>query len=297
MFSLSSQILEGVTQYLVNTNDDSRCSSENQKGPISSGRTLANIIKKNNSVTEKKTLNDYAYLMFEDKLIELNKVLSINLDNEMEGIASINDFSFVKITGKAVFHDVKQLRKLLDNFNRFGEAVTYVSCSDDIKEVKEQIEEIKKQTKNREDKNKLEQQLKDLQNIKKLAKENNLYQDEKLLSELSYFLDYGYNDSIDIQIKMKNNLFSAPLNRDYFRDNEDLLIKKYSRQTEKEFVIFGMVTQNSRCEEVEVESMNTETLKEALMDLIHHLSNIEAVYTGRLSNEVVIEPIAIYTEL
>jgi hypothetical protein len=38
-------------------------------------------------------------------------------------------------------------------------------------------------------------------------------------------------------------------------------------------------------------------MKEALMNMVANLTNLEETFIGRLSNEVIIDPIAIYTEL
>lgn len=78
-----------------------------------------------------------------------------------------------------------------------------------------------------------------------------------------------------------------------------MLIRKYSRQTEKEFVLFGIITQSSRHGSLDLDtnSKEIETIKEALMNLVGHLTNVELTFTGRLQNEIIIDPIAIYTEL
>lgn len=45
------------------------------------------------------------------------------------------------------------------------------------------------------------------------------------------------------------------------------------------------------------ENEDYESIKEALMNLVSHLSNVEATFTGRLSNEIIIDPIALYTDI
>ncbi|MUK62702.1 hypothetical protein GNP81_19170 [Aliivibrio fischeri] len=298
MYSLSSQVFEGVTEYLINDNGSASEDHESQKGPVASGRVLANIIKNENRVTHKKSLNDYSYILFEKQLFDMGKVLEINSENFNKSIKLVNDYSFVKITGKAVFHDVNQIRKTLESFNDFGEAITYVTNISNINQLKSQAIEIKSNQTNREEKSKIDLELKRLTNTKKLAKDNGLQQDERFLKDLSYLLSYGYHDQIDIQIKISDQLFSAPLDRECLRESEDLLIKKYARHTEKEFVIFGIVTQHAWTNDLDLsENKDFGSIKEALFNMVNHLTNIESAYTGRLANETVIEPIAIYTEL
>lgn len=69
--------------------------------------------------------------------------------------------------------------------------------------------------------------------------------------------------------------------------------------TAKEFVMFGMVTQSSSStgREMSTEEKEYSSIKEALMVLVTALSNVEGSFTGRLNNEVIIDPIAVYTEL
>ncbi|ENO8810992.1 hypothetical protein KFZ67_08010 [Photobacterium damselae] len=298
MYSLSSQIFEGVTEYLINNEGSISEGHESQKGPVASGRVLANIIKNESSVTHKKSLNDYSYVLFEKQLFELGKVLEIDSYNIEESLASLNDYSFVKVRGKAIFHDITKIRKTLDSFNDFGEAITYVTNCEKIKQLKQQAAELKKEAPDREKKSQIDAELKRLTNTKNLAKEGGMQQDDRFLKDLSYLLSYGYHDQMDMQIKISGQLFSAPLDRKCLRENEDLLIKKYARHTEKEFVIFGVVTQYTWTNDLDLnEDKEDLSLKEALFNMVNHLTNIESIYTGRLDNETVIEPIAIYTEL
>ena len=39
------------------------------------------------------------------------------------------------------------------------------------------------------------------------------------------------------------------------------------------------------------------TIKEALINLVAHMTTVETAFTGRLKNEIIIDPIALYTEL
>ena len=97
-------------------------------------------------------------------------------------------------------------------------------------------------------------------------------------------------------MKYNDSLFSSNINRGYLRENEKSLIKKYARRTEKEFTIFGIVTQykNIRPENIKEDSNH---LKVKLMNTISNFADMELNFTGKLENEIMIDPIAIYTEL
>lgn len=134
--------------------------------------------------------------------------------------------------------------------------------------------------------------------IEQLAKEQGLQQDQAFLDNLALILDYGFQDQLDIQMQLIDFMVSANLKRDCLRENEELIIKKYSRRTECSFVMFGIVTQYKRDKLEDIkETDSTLSIKEALMNMVAHLTNIEEGFIGRLSNEVIIDPIALYTEL
>jgi hypothetical protein len=271
MYSLSSQIFEGITEYLVSTTQNEEGEEDTQRGQIGSGRILADIIKKTNSTQEKKYLHDYSYTIFEQHLIDSDRVININNVNKEGFLESITSKSFIKITGKVIFNDIGHMSKVMKDFNILGESLLFSQSLNDPSITSK--------------------------NIKRLAKEQGLNFDKKFLDSLSYLLDFGFGDQLEVQLKYNNHLFSTNLKREYLRENEDLLIKKYARKTEKEFTILGIITQ---CQNIEVEENiqnNQEHLKVALMEVVSKFTDMELTFTGKLNNEIMIDPIAIYTEL
>ncbi len=124
-----------------------------------------------------------------------------------------------------------------------------------------------------------------------------MYYDPTFLADLAATLEYGYQDQFEVQMNCGEKVFSANLKREYLREKEDLLIRKYARQTEVKFVLFGVITQiNSIQLEAPVVGDNPK-IKEALMGMVRLLSNLESTFVGRLENEIVIDPIALYSEL
>ncbi|TYB32381.1 MAG: hypothetical protein FXF49_11780 [Flexistipes sinusarabici] len=297
MYSLSSQLFKGVTEYVLNESSSEKGESEEQKGPVGSGRILGDILKNSERNTEKKFLNDYSYTIFEEKLLEDDMVLIVSGD-KFEGSKLSTDKSFIKITSKATFNDINSINKTLKNFNKIGKALAHITNFQEISEVREQLEKAKQNTKDRNQKSKLQTQLKSMTNINKLATESGLQQDQSFLDDLSLVLTYGFQDQLEVQMDLVKSIFSANLNRSFLREPEELVIRKYSRKTEVEFTLFGIITQHQREKLEELEEYEEyDSIKEALMNLVSHLSNVEATFTGRLSNEIIIDPIALYTEL
>ncbi len=302
MYSISSQIFEGITEYLMSYKEATIEESTEQKAPIiSSGRVVADILKSESGIQEKKYLHDYTYKIFEEELNESGKVLSISAENIDQQIEQIENAGFVKVTGKVVFNDMNMLKTTIENFNELGEALAYITNFENMEEVRNQFEKAAENTKDRNQKAKLKQRLKSLTNIEKLAKDQGLWQDQDLLKHLDFILNYGFQDQFAVQIPIGSYTFSAECKREDFREDEHLLVRKYSRLAEKEFVIVGTVSQSSNNpvdnQEVENELFEFQHLKEAIMFLIEKLTVVESSFVGRVTNEIIIDPIAIYREI
>lgn len=170
-----------------------------------------------------------------------------------------------------------------------------------MEEVRNQFEKVAENTKDRNQKAKLKQQLKSSTNIRKLAKDQGLQQDDEFLKYLAFVLDYGFQDQFMVQMSIGQYIFSADCKRDDFRENEHSLVRKYSRFAEKEFGHVGTVAQSSgesiAYEEVNYEETKLQHPKEAIMNMVGVLSLVESEFSGKLENEIIIDPIAIYREI
>jgi hypothetical protein len=297
MYSISSQIFEGITEYILNEEKTVSDRSESQKGPVASGKILADVLRKEKINTEKKYLHDYAYSLFEKHLVGLDKVIEIDDQSTCDVENEIKKYSFIRVDSRSVFNDSRQINELISNFNEFGEAISYVTNYNAISEAKSQFEKAEESTKDRNAKLRLKQDLKNLTSVSKIARETGLQQDPKFLECLSLLLKFGFNDHLEIQQRRKNLLYSSVLKREFLRESEDVIIRKYSRKPEKNIIVFGIITQFSGGVDIKLNEGDDLGMKEALMNLVEYLANIEQTFTGRLSNEIVIDPIAVYTEL
>lgn len=311
MYSISSQLFEGLTEYIVRTENKTHREEETQKGPIGSGRVLADIIEKNTNETEKKFLHDFSYNLFEDTLISEGRVLELDLNNINDKIGTISDYSFVKISGNVVFNDLKIIEDTIRNFNKIGEAFGFITQKAEYDSELEKLKETLNTIKDKNQKAKANAIFKSKTDFKKVLKEQGLNLDDDFLKHMAYILDYGYNQQFEVQIPIKSSsdefyLFSAQLKRDNLKDDELSIIKKYSRETEKEFKLFGIVTQRLTeeskkkiFEELKGHQENIEqpNMKEALMNIVSMLTNLETTFTGKMNYEYVIDPIGLYIEI
>lgn len=266
MYSLSSQLFEGITEYLVSASSNENGEENSQRGPVGSGRLFADILKKVNTIEEKKYLHDYSYTIFEKHLIDEKKVININDISTDKFLSEINSHSFIKIKGKIIFNDIGHLSKVLKDSNKVADTLNRIQSRNKSKDIKKKVE------------------------VKKIDKEH--------VKDLLYLLEFGFGNQLEVQLNYNNYLFSSNIKREYLREIESLLINKYARQTEKEFTVFGIVTQcnggNTSC----FTSDATEnSLKVSFMNIISKVANVEQSFTGKLENEIMIDPIAIYTEL
>ena len=298
MYSISSQIFEGITEYLIDYQEDVKEEKEPHPVPTGSGRIIADILKSESGTQEKRYLHDYSYTLFEDYLKESDKILSLSAENIDENIDQIDNAGFVKVTGKVVFNDMNNLKTTIENVNELGEALAYITILANVDELEKGMEV----TKNRNQRTRSKQKQKGVSNIKNLAKDQGLHLDPTFLKKIALVLDYGFQDQFIVQMPIGLYKFSADCKRDNFREDEHSLVRKYSRLAEKEFVLVGVVAQSSNkpidYEEVEDEDSKFQPhLKEAIMALVEKLSTAEFQFTGKMLNEIIIDPIAIYREI
>ncbi len=303
MYSISSQLFEGMTDFFIKTNQESKSESESQKGEFGSGRALADIAQTEHGTYERRFLHDYAFTLFEQELSKSGKLLSIP-DIVSAKSESLTKYSFVRVTGIARFMDSQIITQILGEFNKLGEAMAYVSTFEVRNKAEEEFKEKIANTKDPNEKARLKAQMTQAIDLKAIAKKNGLNQDERFLKEIVYLLQYGYADHFEIQVNAKleneQRVFSAILDREKLTDPVTSLIKKYSRITQRPLTLFGLLTQAS---ELGSEDWNSDTdndepnVREAFMNIIKGYSDVEKQFVGRLPNEVVIDPIALYMDL
>jgi hypothetical protein len=295
LFSLSSQIMEGVSQYLLTAKSVESEEATSQAGPFASGRALADVIKSSTTSVERRVLHDHAFAAFEEKLVSSGLITDVHDVQD----TLLDNRSFVRVTAPATFIDPGKITHLLDTFNQLGEALAYVTNKDAIEAARVSLESVKASTKDKSRIAQLERQLKDQIDASALAKAAGMHQDPSFLKYLRQLLEYGYADQLELQQVANKVLYSTPLKRESLREPESLLIKKYSRKTEKNLVVLGFPTQTegSAPASSETHAPDPNHMKEAVANLIAKFAAVEASLFGKSVHEVVIDPIAVYVSL
>ena len=301
MYSISSQIFEGITEYLIDYQEDGKEEREPRPVPTGSGRIMANILKSESGTQEKKYLHDYLYTLFEEHLRQSEKILSLSEENIDENIKEIDNAGFVEVKGKAIFNDMNMIRSTIEKFNQLGKAVTHITNFAKIEEVHQQLEKAGESIKDKNQKARFRQRQKRITNVEKLAKDRGLNLSDGFLKDLAFVLDYGFQEQFIVQMLIGPYTFSADCKRDDLRENEHSLIRKYSRFAEKKFVLVGTVAQSARDpvnpQEDADDNYESQHFKEAIMALIEQLWAVESTFSGKLMNEIIVDPIAIYREI
>jgi hypothetical protein len=300
MYSISSQIFNGLTEYVTSISQKGSQDLEGQDGPVGSGRILANIISKHSSTEEKKFLHDYSYNLFEEQILKDKKVLQVNLNNVDQVINEIDEYDFIKVTGRLLFSDIRLINETIKKYNQLGEALFYITNSNNLEELKQKHDNLLPKSRSRQDKGFAKSHNPTQLDFAALAKQVGLQMDQDFLDKLGLILDYGYEDQFEIKAYLSTSemqyLFSAILKREYLREKENLIVKKYSRYSEKEFVVFGTVTQSNDNQNDLPPEANADDMKEAISQLVLRLSDIEKQFIGKRKNEIIIDPIAVYRE-
>lgn len=295
MYSLSSQLFEGITEYILNENESSESEETKQKGPLASGRIMADVINSTIKSTEKKFLHDHSFILLENELLKGNHIL--NIDDKTTFVnEDFEKFSFIKIKAKAIFNDINKINELFENYNSLGESLTYLRIEGEIEKILQNIPSGLSEKELIQINQKIKM-LRKKDNIIKEAEKSNLRKEEDFLKNLSLLTNYGFSEDFEIQQKVNNFLFTSTLNRKSLRESEKSLIKKYSRQSEKEIVILGIITQTLKENSLEIKNIEGRNMKEGLSNIIEHLANIEQSLFGKAPNEIIIDPIAVYIEL
>jgi len=272
--SLSSQLFEGVTEQVLSTHSDTQAESESQKGPVASGKLLGEIFSKESSSSELKFLEDHAYTLLEERLSKSELIQNFD---------SVTPFSntekkFVKVTSKLKINDLALSATVMKNFNRVGEALWRV-------------------TNEGQDKSASVKNLSDA-DVKKKAREAGLQMNQKYLESSAILLDFGFQDLLEANFSIQGGMFSAPLKREFLRESESMIVHKYSRYTQADFTIVGLITQHGMIPDAgpplsQIEG--SQGMKQAMRVLADYVRNMENTFSAPLSNEAILDPIAIYS--
>ncbi len=275
--SISSQLFEGVADYVLHRQDERTEVTEQQKGSVASGRILGDIFAKEKSSSEMRFLEDHAYSIFEQRLAELDLIE----DSTLPGFSVSTQKSFFKVTNNLQINDIADTIRLLENFNTFGEALVRAMSMSPVGKASGATSMSES-------------------DIKKLATSQGLQLDEKFIKSLRTIITFGMSEILEASVVSADHLFTSPLKREFLRESAEMILYKFSRVTQQKFTLLGTVTQRGGVIEAAdqlPDVSEAEGVKMAMRTLSLHMRTVEQTFLGPLSNELVIDPIAIYTAI
>lgn len=294
MYSISSQLFEGMTQYILKEESESLNEEQQQKGNFLSGRFMADMMSQSKGKSEMCYLHDFAFNLFEKELEERSLLYDIKPTDDLTDLL---DKGFVRIHGKVVFCDYARMQYIIDNFNNIGRAIgslQYVA-NEQLTQFKQDIAT----TKEREQRNKKQQIVKSVEKkIEEQLKQQGLVLDDKYIKNLSTVMKFGFQESFEVRVVLSESSlnFSVVANPQCFKERGNVLVSKYSRITEKDFTVIGIITQAGN-PKPEIPVLQGVDMKTAAQGMNETIANLEMQFNGRSENECIIDPIAIFTEL
>ena len=198
LYSLSSQIFQGFTEYVISGSTASLTEEESQKGMFASGKVMSDLLKTEKTSTEKKYLHDYAFNLLEAELTDRELLYSIRPEDTTNIIQSKG---IIKVTGRAVFNDYSTLQSTLSRFNSIGESFGYFNYKEVVKELNDSTSNALETTKDRNQRAKIK-------NIKQHAnkvltsflQENGLHIEEEDIKHTVNIMEYGFHGELEFRV-------------------------------------------------------------------------------------------------
>lgn len=263
--SIAAQLFEGLTESMYRERLSGVTAAEEQKDRIGSGRTYSDEQTQEDRVSERLRVHDFMYARLEDELVTRGNLFNISV-TDLDKISP--DVPFVKVKGRACISDVRMLASAMENHNKVMGALNSIGNGG--------VQLPKKKGDN--------------------STPSGL--SEHYLKSLRFLVLYGAKDQLSISVRVGGYIFTAPLRREMLRESEDLLVQKFSRNTEREIVAVGWITQ-SLSKEIPTSGgiADGAPFKKTILDFAGELDAVDHALYGRLENEVIFDPIALYIEL
>lgn len=311
LYSLYSQVFEGVAESIVKSKLHSESQSGSQKGTPFSGETAQEEFAKAVTMTENTILHDHMYERLEQKLRKsIIKPENITPENFRE---KLKDTYLIRVKGEAQISDFEQLQKTLEDFNKIGESLAYLQVNDLLSG--QSVEEAKQTAKFIEDKaerSKYLQNLNSIGNIKNYAKILGLQKDEKFMQTLASLSERYYSDGFEVQITEEQQdgiVFRGVIDKRWLRIKPKFLRYLFAGHSEFDWIMIGQIThlpsihsiETVGAEEVselpESDEVKKQTMRDTFNVMQKAIRDIDKNFLDRNDVvEIIIQPLAIYRE-
>lgn len=290
MYSLYSQLFRGITDYWIRDVTEGAEETEKQKGPVGSGRELADAAVRATRTQEHRFVHDWAYSEFERRLDDIGAVRTVDettLERPVMG--------FVRVSGPGSIRDMQAIIDFVKKYNDIGAAIYYVSHHEEI----ELARQARATTKDRNKRLAATQQAKSGIDIDKLARDSGLGFSRVFSDKLVVLMEQWFEGQFEAVIRPSSSVeYVAFLEPKFFREDKRLLSKKYGARVR--LTLFGMVVQaadGSLQAQSDEEPSENSTVRDAMRRMIDVHIGIERQVGGLSDREIAIDPIAVYAEV
>jgi hypothetical protein len=313
LYSLYSQLFEGVVGQIVQSFAEGDSTKNTQKGLPLSGKSLDSRVAAASVRTENKILYDHMYDRLEQRIAPS---LVSGKDISAENIKEKFGRSFlVKATGSAEIEDYGRMEAFLEKFNDVAEAIAYAAVTKldlgAIKELEANIAEVANRNKRRIAQERLKKLSPD-RLAKEFAANQGLLQDQKMLDNLILLISTFHGKAFEVTIVPPASVgklaFRGVLDKKWLRVDPDQLNALYGGFAEAEWTIVGHVTHlPGEAMPISETAPNTETATErsaegkapSMRDPYRNMFRSSRVLERMFMEsdqrtEIVVSPIAIY---
>ncbi len=315
LYSLYSQVFEGVAEQIFQSYIDSLISKDKQKGFPLLGNSAEEEVTEVSRRTENKILYDHMYNQLEAKLQD--SLLEIRDNISLENYDKILSETFmIKVYGNAEIEDYERVRVFAEKLNSLAEAIAYAGTISEVgKSTISTLEFLlNSKTISNSEKASARAQLKKLKDPKQLAIEMGLSQDEKMLGYLKEFIDMFYREGFEITVIPNQGIddivFRGVINKNWLRLTPDFLRALYGGFVKSNWTLVGQVTfmpgQVSKPKNVEQSSSSKSieendaqpSLRDPFRKIFDGMSVFESMFLESQPRvEVLVYPLAIYREV
>jgi hypothetical protein len=247
LYSLYSQLFEGVVDQIVQSFAEGDSTGNTQKGPPLSGKSLDSRVAATSVRTENKILYDHMYHRLEQRisasLVSGNGLSAENIRGKL------GSSFLVKATGSAEIEDYSRMEAFLKKFNEIAEAIAYSAIVKidlgAVKEAEAKIEGIGDRNKRKVAQEKLKKLSRD-KLAKDFAASQGLLQDPKMLENMILLISSFHGKAYEVTIVPPDSVgalaFRGVLDKRWLRVDPDQLNALYGGFAEAEWTIVGHVT-------------------------------------------------------
>ena len=249
LYSLYSQVFEGVADQIVQSYMDASSTTDTQKGALLKGGSIEAQVAEASRRTESKFLHDHMYNLFEakiqDAILESPEIDPYNF-REVLGQTFM-----IKVRGAAEIEDYNRLNLFLEKFNDIGEAIAYggvisEEVGEAISNLEDTVGQISDRNKRAKAKDRVGKHTDKRILARQRAKELGMHQDEQSLKNLNMFTDLFNREGFDVTIvpegDAENVAFRGAIDKRWLRMQPELLRSLYGGYVESKWTMVGQVT-------------------------------------------------------